>query len=134
MDLHLTADQPSLAEKSAVDGELGGESRPDRHRLLPALHAIQSRVGHITPGALNYLARRLDVAPAEIHGVASFYGMFSTDPAGSSCGPRLRRHRLSGTRRGDTMCRTREDRRCRRMLPGNAALAWVCVNGRRRLW
>ncbi len=80
MDLHLTADQPSLAEKSAVDGELGGESRPDRHRLLPALHAIQSRVGHITPGALNYLAQRLDVAPAEIHGVASFYGMFSMTP------------------------------------------------------
>ena len=81
MDLHLTADQPTLAEKSAVDGELGArEASGQRNRLLPALHAIQARVGHITPGAVNYLAQRLDVAPAEIHGVASFYGMFSMTP------------------------------------------------------
>ena len=81
MDLHLTADQPTLAEKSAVDGELGAaETRSNRDRLLPAMHAIQARVGYITPGAVNYVAQRLDVAPAEIHGVASFYGMFSLTP------------------------------------------------------
>jgi len=81
VDLHLTADQPTLAEESAVDGELGdADARSERDRLLPALHAIQARVGHITPGAVNYLAQRLDVAPAEIHGVASFYGMFSLTP------------------------------------------------------
>jgi NADH-quinone oxidoreductase subunit F len=81
VDLHLSADHPTLAEKSAVDGEPGAAgARLDRDRLLPALHAIQARVGHITPGAVNYLAERLDVAPAEIHGVASFYGMFSLTP------------------------------------------------------
>jgi NADH-quinone oxidoreductase subunit F len=52
----------------------------ERHRLLPALHAIQNRIGWISPGALNYVALRLDVAPAEVHGVASFYGMFSLEP------------------------------------------------------
>ena len=78
MDLHLNAGQPTEAEKSAVDGELGAaEAHVQRDRLLPVLHAIQARIGHITPGAVNYLAQRLDVAPAEIHGVASFYGMFS---------------------------------------------------------
>ncbi len=51
-----------------------------RHRLLPVLHAIQNRIGWISPGALNYVALRLDVAPAEVHGVASFYGMFSLQP------------------------------------------------------
>jgi NADH-quinone oxidoreductase subunit F len=77
----LTADQPTLTERSAVDGELGAaDVRPSRHRLLPVLHAIQARVGYITPGAVNYVAQRLDVAPAEIHGVASFYGMFSLIP------------------------------------------------------
>ena len=81
MDLHLNANQPTVGEKSAVDGELGGaEARPQRSRLLPALHAVQARIGHITPGAVNYVAQRLDVAPAEIHGVASFYGMFSLTP------------------------------------------------------
>ena len=81
MDLHLNAEQPTVTEKSAVDGELGpAEARSERDRLLPTLHAIQARIGHITPGAVNYLALRLDVAPAEIHGVASFYGMFSLTP------------------------------------------------------
>jgi NADH-quinone oxidoreductase subunit F len=81
LDLHLTADQPTLAEKSAVDGQLGAaDRRSKRDRLLPALHAIQARIGHITPGAVNYVAQRLDVAPADIHGVASFYGMFSLTP------------------------------------------------------
>ena len=56
------------------------ESRGKRHRLLPALHAIQNRIGWISPGALNYVAVRMDVAPAEVYGVASFYGMFSLEP------------------------------------------------------
>src|SRR5207253_1489106 len=43
----------------------------------PVLHAIQARSGWISPGALNYACLRLNVAPADAHGVASFYGMFS---------------------------------------------------------
>ncbi len=48
--------------------------------FYPYSTAIQNRIGWISPGALNYVALRLDVAPAEIHGVASFYGMFSLQP------------------------------------------------------
>lgn len=58
----------------------GGRPRATRDRLLPVLHAIQNRIGWISPGALNYAAMRLDVAPAEVHGVASFYGMFALEP------------------------------------------------------
>lgn len=99
MDLHLTADKASVEERAAVDAVLGKpESRAEgaardgrdghvafggqavrskRHLLLPVLHAIQARIGWISPGALNYASLRLDVAPAETHGVASFYEMFS---------------------------------------------------------
>ncbi len=106
MDLHLTDAQATEEERAAVDSNLGapesswqGGRQKDvdrkavdtraasdadvhgkRHRLLPVLHAIQNRIGWISPGALNYVALRLDVAPAEIHGVASFYGMFSLQP------------------------------------------------------
>lgn len=102
MDLHLTADKASPEERDAVDAVLGKlESRADgaardgrdghvafggqalhskRHLLLPALHAIQARIGWISPGALNYASLRLDVPPAEAHGVASFYEMFSLAP------------------------------------------------------
>lgn len=83
MDLHLGQAQPSHDEREAVDTVLGvpdGETRCGRDLLLPALHAIRNRVGWISPGALNYVAGRLDVAPAEAYGVASFYGLFSLSP------------------------------------------------------
>jgi len=100
VDLHLTEDQATSAEKAAVDGVLGrpesgwdgGQRRVEvdgrasfhatsrRDLLLPVLHAIQARAGWISPGALNYVALRMNLPPAEIHGVASFYAMFSLSP------------------------------------------------------
>lgn len=50
-----------------------------RHMLIPVLHAVQSRVGWISPGALNYVSLRLTVPPAEAYGVASFYSMFALE-------------------------------------------------------
>ena len=101
MDLHLSDAQATAEERVPIDSELyaAQAGSPDyrhqstdargarelgahgnRHLLLPILHAIQNRIGWISPGALNYLASRLDVAPAEVYGVASFYGMFSLQP------------------------------------------------------
>ncbi len=86
MDLHFTADSPSEAERAAVDDALanmGDGSAPirgRRHLLLPVLHALQDRIGWISPGALNYAGERLDVAPAEAYGVGSFYALLSTTP------------------------------------------------------
>lgn len=83
MDLHFTSAQPTAEERAAVDGELDRvtfDAHSRRHLLLPVLHAIQARIGWISPGALNHAAFRLDVAPAEVHGVASFYKMFSLRP------------------------------------------------------
>ncbi|MGH9740481.1 MAG: NAD(P)H-dependent oxidoreductase subunit E [Candidatus Acidiferrales bacterium] len=100
MDIYFTADQPSVEEKEAIDQELGtpetsweGAERQTssdgrvsfgghdadshRHKLLPTLHAIQARIGWISPGAINYTSLRLGLPPAEVYGVASFYGMFS---------------------------------------------------------
>ncbi|MBO0910532.1 MAG: NAD(P)H-dependent oxidoreductase subunit E [Acidobacteria bacterium] len=99
MDLHFTSARPSEEERIVVDRELADTARETdsngeglngyqafplhhngRHLLLPLLHAIQNQVGWISPGAVNYAAERLDIAPAEVHGVASFYGMFSLSP------------------------------------------------------
>ena len=103
MDLHLTDARPTPEEQAAVDAKLGApesgwtggrrqievdsraslgghQARARRHLLLPVLHAIQARIGWISPGAINYAALRLDIAPAEVYGVASFYGMFSLSP------------------------------------------------------
>jgi len=65
----------------AVDGRVargGHEARAHRHLLLPTLHAVQDRVGWISPGAIAHIARRLTAPPAEIFGVASFYALLST--------------------------------------------------------
>ncbi|HEY1330361.1 MAG TPA: NAD(P)H-dependent oxidoreductase subunit E [Actinomycetota bacterium] len=102
MDLHLLPASATDEERAAVDGILGqpesgwvGGSRTEldghiarggraareqRHLLLPVLHAVQSRVGWISEGALGYVAQRLTIPPAEAYGVASFYALFSTEP------------------------------------------------------
>ncbi len=88
MDLHYTADVATDEERAAVDGLLGAArngvsgaaARRQRHLLLPVLHALADRIGWISAGALNYVSRRLDVAPAEAYGVATFYALFSTTP------------------------------------------------------
>ena len=58
----------------------GHATRARRSQLLPALHAVQSRIGWISQPALNYVSRRLAVAPAEAYGVATFYALFATTP------------------------------------------------------
>jgi NADH-quinone oxidoreductase subunit F len=51
-----------------------------RDLVLPALHAVQSRIGWVSRGALNHISRRLTVPPAELWGVVSFYHLLSTKP------------------------------------------------------
>ena len=87
MDLRALAAAPSDAERDAVDAVLGppcqdapvpaGEAKQRRTMLLPALHALQDRIGWVSPGGLGYVCRRLAVPPAEGYGVASFYALLS---------------------------------------------------------
>ena len=97
MDLRLLNAEPTDAERDAVDAFLGpslrvwagnGEghaahgghaARAQRHMLLPTLQALHDRAGWISPGGLNYVARRLTVPPADVYGVATFYALFSVD-------------------------------------------------------
>jgi NADH-quinone oxidoreductase subunit F len=103
MDLHVIGPLASPAERAAVDAVLGPPesgwvgggrnpavdghasrgghaARARRSQLLPALHAVQSRIGWISQPAINYVCRRLAVAPAEAYGVATFYALFATKP------------------------------------------------------
>ncbi|WP_410659118.1 NAD(P)H-dependent oxidoreductase subunit E [Amycolatopsis sp. lyj-112] len=74
MDLRFLNAEPTDAERDAVDALGTGLGRD---LLLPALHAVNDRVGWISQGALNHICRRLTVPPAEAYGVASFYALFS---------------------------------------------------------
>jgi NADH-quinone oxidoreductase subunit F len=104
VDLRLIADaEPTAAERAALDEVIGppGSSweggarltgadgntaagghaaRAQRHLLLPALWALQERIGWISPGGLNDVCRRLTIPPADAYGVASFYALFALEP------------------------------------------------------
>lgn len=47
--------------------------------LLPALHALHERAGHISHSGLDYICVRLSVPPAEAYGVASAYALFGLE-------------------------------------------------------
>jgi len=72
------------ARRSGPEAQVarGGRAEVEerRHLLLPALHAIQRRIGWISEGSLNYICQRLMVPPAEAYGVAAFYAMLSLEP------------------------------------------------------
>ena len=80
MDLHFTGATPTAEEIAAVEGVAIAAAGSKRTYLLPVFHAIQDRVGWISPGALNYACRKLGVPPAEAFGVADFYALLSTRP------------------------------------------------------
>jgi NADH-quinone oxidoreductase subunit F len=104
MDIHLLDAAPTSAERAAVEHVLGAPSggwdggtrdsgrqghsllggghdaRSRRHLLLPVLLAVQEHVGWISPGALNHIAERLTVPPADVYGVATFYALLSVEP------------------------------------------------------
>ena len=70
------------------------QARDLRHLLLPALQAVQARIGWISPGGLNYICERLTVPPADAYGVATFYGLLSVQRAAAARPARVRRRRL----------------------------------------
>jgi NADH-quinone oxidoreductase E subunit len=50
--------------------------------LLPALHIAQEIRGFLSPETLDEVARRLDLPPAYVRGVATFYTMYNLRPVG----------------------------------------------------
>jgi len=50
--------------------------------LLPLLHLAQDQEGYVTPEAMEEIGRRLDVSPAYVQSVCTFYTMYHTKPVG----------------------------------------------------
>ncbi len=148
-----TCPAPAHGDRPTRSVHSGHGARAQRHLLLPVLHAVHDAAGWISEGALNHVARTLNVPPAEIYGVATFYAMFAVEPqaprvvhvcddvacgpyggeeiaaaAGARAGPGGRGAR-TGARPG-----ARPHRAARRTArpAGCAAPAWDCASGRRR--
>jgi NADH-quinone oxidoreductase subunit E len=52
--------------------------------LIPALSVAQEEYGHLSDAVVGEVALLLDVAPAEVEAVASFYSMFHRHKVGST--------------------------------------------------
>jgi NADH-quinone oxidoreductase subunit F len=103
MDLVISSAVATTEERNAIDRVLGpapdgwrGGERTDadhhiaragqafrdlRPRLLELLHAVNDTAGWVSPGAVNEIALRTDIAPAEVFSVASFYALFNVASA-----------------------------------------------------
>ena len=49
---------------------------------MPALRLAQERYGWLSPDALREVADALDLTPADVEAVATFYDMFNLEPVG----------------------------------------------------
>ena len=127
----------------------GRATRELRHLLLPALQALQARVGFITEGGLDYVCERLGVPPADAWGVATFYAMLATTPR-----PRRVVHvcddiacrakgavklcaALESEGRPADHARARGRSRCRSTATSRRGCirpAWACATSRPRRW
>lgn len=50
--------------------------------LLPLLHLVQDEQGWLTPESMEYVASRMELSPARVREVASFYSMFRLNKKG----------------------------------------------------
>jgi NADH-quinone oxidoreductase subunit E len=50
--------------------------------LIPLLHLAQEQDGYVTDDAMRHIAELLELEPAEVYGVATFYEMFVFEPCG----------------------------------------------------
>src|SRR6476469_5376779 len=57
---------------------------PDQKRsaVLPALYLVQAQLGYVTATAMRYVAGLLEITPADVEDVVSFYTMFYRKPVG----------------------------------------------------
>jgi NADH-quinone oxidoreductase E subunit len=53
-----------------------------RSAVMPALYLVQDQQGYITANAMRYVAGLLEMTPADVEDVVSFYTMFYTKPVG----------------------------------------------------
>ena len=70
------------AELEAELDELVTHYPQKRSAALMFLHAIQERFGCVSPGAMEWTARKLDLQPINIYELVTFYPMFRQEPAG----------------------------------------------------
>jgi NADH-quinone oxidoreductase subunit E len=53
-----------------------------RAASIPLLHLCQEQEGYVSEEAMAFVAEKVDMSPAQVKGVVTFYTLFRTEPAG----------------------------------------------------
>jgi NADH-quinone oxidoreductase E subunit len=72
------------AERRAQLDDIVTKYPPDRKRsaVLAALYLVQDQQGYLTANGMRHVAGILDMTPAEVEDVATYYVMFYKEPVG----------------------------------------------------
>lgn len=71
----------ALSDRSRARIEALVERYPTKaSALMPCIWTIQDELGHVPPAGVAFLTRKLEMTPARVHEVLSFYTMFRTEP------------------------------------------------------
>lgn len=75
------ADAATVAASQVVAGAIAAHAT-EAGGMLPLLHDIQDRLGHVPSTALPAIAKAMNLSRAEVHGVVTFYPHFHQSPIG----------------------------------------------------
>jgi NADH-quinone oxidoreductase subunit E len=74
---------PEAEERLAADAaEIVARYPRPRSALLPLLHLVQAHEGYVSPAGIEFCARQLELTPAQVSAVATFYTMYKRHPVG----------------------------------------------------
>ena len=71
---------PLDTEAKAQIREVVADLRPGHGDMLAALHRIQHEFGYISGDAIEVIAQQLDLFPAHVYGVITYYEEFRLEP------------------------------------------------------
>lgn len=74
--------QVNVADVAVRTASVVAANRHLEGPLLPILHGVQAEFGFVPRDSLPLIAEALNLSNAEVHGVASFYHDYRTQPAG----------------------------------------------------
>ncbi len=78
----LRPGEPLPEELAAEIDQIIARYNANPSSLINILHEVQEAVGYLPPEVIVRVAERLNVPVADVHGVVSFYALFSMKPKG----------------------------------------------------
>lgn len=79
--MEKTAQKPALRKFTKICEILDRFGR-DKSKLIPILQSVQEEYRYLPEEVLTFVAVSLDIPPATVYGVATFYAHFTLNPRG----------------------------------------------------